>query len=527
MTAMLKSLKKLLSTIKRKSPAPFILSPNNGAIPVSDKLEPNKQQIRHLLGSAQDITMRDFQIDTENKRQLNALLVAVEGLVDESAIRQNVLRALMEKPLDDKANVLTQVEQRLYVKKFMLEADLNKAILEMLHGAALLFIEGLAQAIVIPAEAYELRTISEPPTEAVVKGPREGFVEATSTNLALLRRRIPHPALRFETIVIGQYTRSEITIAYVEGIADPQVVENVKTRLREIRTDSLLSSGELEQYIEEAPYSIFPTVGNTERPDKAASMMMEGRVVILVSGDPVALTVPHLFIECLQNQEDYSSRPYLASFIRLLRVSAFVASVTLPSVYLFAMNFHKESIPSELIVSMTEARQRVPFPIEMELLGLMVAFEIVREAGVRMPRAIGQTVSIVGALILGQVSVQAGFIGAPTIIVVAMSAIASFIITPIAEVAALLRFLMVIPTALFGFFGFIGVGLMILTHMASLNSFGAAYLAPISPFYFREWKDTFVRFPYRSLRKRPRSIPHVRSVRIEQMPDGRKGQRDD
>ena len=509
-----------------KQQKPFAHNPNHAGddgsqIPVSNQLQRNKEKIREILGYSQDIIMRDFQMEREDGTFVDALVLGIDGLIDETAVRENVLTPLMSKPLDKEGSLIERTKQRLYLKNFKLQSDLNQMIIDVLKGSAILLIDGYAQGFVLKIEGFEVRSIAEPPSEAVVKGPREGFVESIATNTALLRRRIQNPALRFESLTVGQYTKSNVTIAYIEGIADPQVIERLKARLGQIQTDSILSSGQLEQHIEDTPYTIFPTVGNTERPDKTAAMMLEGRIAILVDGDPVALIVPYLFIQGLQNQEDYSSRPYYATFVRLLRLLAFIISSTFPSFYYMAMSFHKELIPSELIVSFSEARQKVPFPLFMELVGLMLAFEIVREAGVRMPRVIGQAVSIVGALILGQVSVQAGLIGAPTIIVVAVSAISSFIITPIAEVATLLRFLLVIVASFFGFFGILPVLLAILTHMASLTSMGVPYLAPIAPFYFKDWKDLFVRLPFPFLRERPNSIPNLRKRRIEQLPDRR------
>lgn len=492
------------------------------SLPVSRKLAHNKDQIRRIMGDSQDIIMRDLYIALDNGGRIRAMLLAIDGMVDEIAIREHVLKSLIAKPLHHATGLIPQVKERLFLKSLQSETDLMRGIGKVIKGSALLFFDGQSEALLLHTEGFEVRPIMEPPSEVIVKGPREGFVESLATNTTLLRRRIQHPALRFEAMVIGEFTRSNVTIAYIQGIVDPRIVQQVKARLRSIQTDNLMSSGELEQYVEDATYSIFPTVGNTERPDKAAAMMLEGRVIILVDGDPSVLIVPYLFIQSLQSQEDYSSRPYYSSFLRILRLFAFIGSFALPSIYILAVNFHKEMIPSELIVSMAEARQRVPFPLEMELLALMIAFEIVREAGVRMPRAIGQAVSIVGALILGQVSVQAGFIGAPTIIVVALSVVSSFIITPIAEVTAILRFLCIIPTSLFGFYGFLGFMLVLLTHMVSLTSIGVSYLAPISPFYGKDWKDTFVRLPYRWFRNRPQSIPHLRPVRIQRLPNDRK-----
>jgi spore germination protein KA len=513
---------KLLKKKFRKSPGDEAAGKGRAVQTVSPDLARNKEYIRSLLGTSDDIIIHEIRLLVDNGGYIEALLVGIDGLMDESAISENVLQPLLEKPFEARADLLRQINQRLYLKKYTIMTDLHQALMDVLNASALLLVNGLPVGWNLKAEGYVVRPISEPPTEVVVKGPREGFVESIVTNATLLRRRLRHPALRFESMIIGEYTKSNIMIAYIEGIAEPELVKRLKSRLSEIKTDSILSSGEIEQMLEDSAFTIFPTIGNTERPDRAAAMMLEGRIVMFVEGDPVALIAPYLFIQSLQNQEDYSSRPYYATFVRLMRFIAFLLSVTLPSLYVMAVNFHKEIIPSELIVSLAESRQRVPFPLVMELFGLVIIFEVVREAGVRMPRAIGQAVSIVGALILGQVSVQAGFIGAPTIIIVALSTISSFMITPIADATAILRLLFIIPTSIFGFYGFLGFGLALLTHMVSLTSLGVPYMAPFAPFHLRDWKDSFVRFPFWRLRERPQSIPSLREKRIEKLPGRRK-----
>jgi len=520
---MFQLIRKLLKKNARKTPGNDAASGGQAGPSVFRDLARNKEYIRKTLGTSEDIILRDLILNVDNGGHIKALLVGIDGLMDESAISESVLRPLLEKPFPARAALIPEISQRLYLKQCTLVKDLHQALLEVLNAAGLLLVDGLPAGWLLHAEGFVVRPISEPPTEVVVKGPREGFVESVITNATLLRRKLRHPALRFENMEIGKYTRTKVLIAYIAGIVDPRLVEELKSRLNQIRTDSILSSGEVEQFIEDASFTIFPTIGNTERPDRAAAMLLEGRIVVFVDGDPVALIAPYLFMQSLQNSEDYSSRPFYATFIRLLRFTAFLISITLPSLYVMAMNFHKETIPSELIVSLAESRQRVPFPLIMELVGLIILFEIVREAGVRMPRAIGQAVSIVGALILGQVSVQAGFIGAPTIIIVALSAIASFIITPIADVTSMLRLLFIIPTSIFGFYGFLCFGLALITHMVSLTSLGVPYLAPFSPFHFRDWKDTFIRATYWRLRQRPESVPNLRARRIEGLPAKRKG----
>ena len=351
-----------------------------------------------------------------------------------------------------------------------------------------------------------------------MRGAHEGFIESSPTNIALLRRRIPHPSLQFETIKIGEFSQTDITLGYIKGIVDPKLIERLKQRLDQIKVDEINNSGEIEQFIEDHPFSIFPTIGNTERPDVASALLMEGRIMIIVNGDPVSLYIPSLFLENMKSIEDYSSRPYYSSFIRLMRFFSFIISISLPALYIAAINFHKVMIPSEMIVPIIQARETVPFPLTMEVFMMILMFEVVREAGVRLPQQIGIALSIVGALILGQVSVSAGLVGAPTIVVVSISYIAAFVITPIADVTALLRIGLFIASSLFGGYGLIVAMLGLLTHMISLTSLGVPYMAPFAPFYFQDWKDSLIRLPLRWKKHRPKSIPNQRAPRIKSLP---------
>lgn len=496
------------------------LTPSHGdleSIPLSHSLMTNQKIIEEAVGKSPDVILRSFTL-SQGKKEVPALLFAIGGLVNETIINENVLEPLMREPLDDNREGMEQIQQRLYVKNFSQETNLTKGIEGVLKGAFLLLFEGIDKGILVFAKGFEMRSIEEPPSEAVVRGSHEGFIESVGTNMAMIRRRIQHPSLRFDSLTLGEFSRTQIIVAYIEGIVQPELVDECKRRLKQIKVDNIISSGEVEQYIEDNAYTLFPTIGNTERPSKAAVLLMEGRIILLVDGDPVSLYAPLLFIESFQSPEDYNSRPYYSSLIRLLRILSFFISIILPSLFIAALNFHKEMIPSELIMSIAEAREKVPFPLVMEVILMTGMFEVVREAGVRMPRPIGQAVSIVGALILGQVSVQAGLVGAPTIIVISISAIAAFVITPIADVTGILRSLLIIPTSIFGLYGLIISLLAILTHMVSLTSLGIPYLAPFAPVHFSDWKDTFFRLPLQWNRTRPKSIPNVRSKRIHHLP---------
>lgn len=491
----------------------------NNSILFSSDVHKNEEKLKQLLDSSDDIIFHDFIIPLHDGRTLKALLVIVDGLIDEDAIRNNVLEPLTKESLDSTmGEELKQVKERISIFNTKKENNLEKSVYQILKGNTLLLLDGYSEGLLLNAPGYEVRAISEPQSDRAVRGAHDGFIESSPTNIALLRRRISHPSLQFETIKIGEYSQTDITIGYVKDIADPKLIERIKQRLEQIKVDEINNSGEIEQFIEDHPFSIFPTIGNTERPDKASALLMEGRIVIIVNGDPVSLFVPSLFLENIKSIEDYSSRPYYSSFIRMLRFVSFVISISLPGIYIAAINFHKVMIPSDMIVPIIQARETVPFPLAMEIAMMILMFEVVREAGVRLPQQIGSSLSIVGALILGQVSVSAGLVGAPTIIVVSISYIAAFVITPIADVTALLRIGLLIASSLFGGYGLIVAMLGLLTHMISLTSLGIPFMAPFAPFYFQDWKDSLIRLPLRWKKQRPKSIPNQRKTRIRSLP---------
>lgn len=487
----------------------------------SNNIKENKSNIEKLLGTSQDVMLTEFKIQLTNGGYVDALLVAIDGLVDEEAKRNNVLNALIETPLnvDSKKDInLDLIGSKLAVKSAQVETNIEKAIDHLLKAQALLMIDTISEGLIIAIEGFEIRSIDEPETEQSVRGSREGFIETTSVNLSLIRRRIMHPSLRFETIEVGKYSQTGITMAYVKDIVDPKIVQLVKKRLKEIEIDNIISSGEVEQLIEDHPYSIFPTVGNTSRPDYTAALLMEGRVSIFVDGDPVSLYVPYIFVESIKNVEDYSSRPYYTSFIRLIRFLAFIVSISLPALFISAVNFNKSLIPSDLLVTLIVARESVPFSLALEMSIMIVMFEIVREAGVRLPKQIGTAVSIVGPLILGEVAVSSSLVGAPTVIIVSISYISAFVISAIADVTALVRIGLFISASIFGSYGFVVALLAILTHMVSLTSFTVPYMSPFSPVYISDWKDTIVRFPTRLIKKRQQSIPTKREEKLMSVP---------
>lgn len=476
-------------------------------------LASNLAAIKGRLGQSPDIIIRELVIDSFG--QINGAIIYIDGLVDKHQIDRDILAPLlMNSKAEDPMSNMTGIEDTIIALQMKLVAigdikiknSINDLVDAVLSGDTVLIVDNCAKALVLSTIGWEKRSIEEPASEVVVRGPREGFVESLQTNTSLLRRRIRNPNLAFEMMRIGRQTRTEVCIAYIKGIAADSLIAELKRRLKRIKTDSILESGYIEEFIADAPFSVFHTVGYTERPDVVAGKMLEGRAAILVGGTPYVLTVPMLFVEAFQSPEDYYARFYFGSIIRWIRYAAFVLNLLLPAVYVALLAFHQELIPANLLITLAAAREGVPFPAVVEALGMGLIFEILREAGVRLPRPIGQAISIVGALVVGQATVSAGLVGAPMIIVIALTAIASFVSPVLNTPTTILKLFLTIMAGAFGAFGIITGLLVILIHLASLRSFGIPYLSPITPFFAKDLKDVAARVPWWAMFLQPHQL---------------------
>lgn len=474
----------------------------------TDNLDANIEILRNIITESSDLIFRRF-VFGEDK---NAAIVYIDGLIDKTLVHENILKPLMgaesfkDGELPEKIDIEYVKSKLLFVGSIDEKESVDDIVSKILSGDTVFLMDGAKKALAVSLRGWERRGIEEPQTESVVRGPREGFTETLRINTSMLRRKIKNPNLKFETLTIGERTKTDVCIAYINGLAKPELIEEIKARLSKIKTDAILESGYIEQYIEDAPFSIFSTVANSEKPDKVAAKLLEGRAAILVDGTPFVLTVPMVFIESFQAAEDYYSRPFFASTIRLLRFIAFFISILAPALYVAMSTFHQELIPTALLLSMAAAHEGVPFPAALEAAIMIIVFEILREAGVRLPRPIGQAVSIVGALVIGEAAVSAGLIGAPMVIVVAITAVSSFAVPSQTDSAAIIRFCLLILAGVMGGYG-IAIGLLaMLVHLSALRSFGIPYLMPLAPFNRSGMRDTFIRAPIWAMKKRPLGI---------------------
>ncbi|WP_199426235.1 spore germination protein [Thermaerobacillus caldiproteolyticus] len=473
--------------------------------------------VQRTTGNSSDIVIRRFTIGEENP--IHAAIVFTDGLVDEKIIYDFLLESLMTVNIPSSfspKDLFLFIEQKLAavggVKHVQQWFDVFSSLLS---GQTIIFIDGIPTALSASTKGGEYRSIEEPSTQLAIRGPREGFTESLRTNTAMIRRRIKNPNLWLETMKIGEVTQTDVGIMYIKGIANDEIVEEVKKRLRSIHIDSVFESGYIEQLIEDQTFTLFPTTYHTERPDVVAANLVEGRVAVIVDGTPFVLLAPAVFIQFFQAVEDYYARFDIATALRFLRVLIFFISLVAPAVYISATTFHQEMIPTPLVIAIAAQREAVPFPAFVEALIMEVTFEILREAGVRLPRAVGQAVSIVGALVIGQSAVEAGIVSSAMVIIVSITAIASFA-TPsfaIAISARLIRFLLMFLAAMFGFYGVI-IGLLLMTiHLCSLRSFGVPYMSPLAPFIPANAGDTIFRVPTWAFKERPRLINQANIIR--------------
>ena len=403
---------------------------------------------------------------------------------------------------------------------FVEETDFEKVIDEILTGNTLLLIDGFEKAIILSTKSFPRRSVSTADTEVVVQGSKEAFTETFRVNTVLIRRRIRDTNLKLKQMRIGKRSKTDIGIMYMEDIAREDILQEVENRLKNIDIDGILDSGYIEQFIEDDYKSPFPQMQMTERPDKVASALLEGRIAIVVDNTPFVIIVPTVLASFYQSSEDYYQRWEIMSFIRIIRYIAGIIAVCLPALYVAIAVYHPSMIPMELILKMTQARKDVPIPAVLEVVLMELAFETLREAGIRLPAAIGSTLGIVGGIIIGQAAVEAGLVSPIVVIVIALTAICSFAIPNIALVSGyrITKYFILLLSSLLGFFGFwLGI-LACLIHLVNLKSFGIPYLYPFvsaKEDTSNDIKDTIIKLPIFMLRKRPIFAKDSQKIRLK------------
>ncbi|MCD7723698.1 MAG: spore germination protein [Clostridiales bacterium] len=482
---------------------------------VSSDIKENKKILESDFADCSDFLLRECKVDGTQ-----AIVCVLDGMVDSMQLSEMIMEPLLRyrgkysggAELFNilKTSVICSVEMDT-AKKF---ADVYYYLSS---GFAALFIDGAGECLVLGIQGFEKRSVDEPSNEADIKGAKECFTETLNDNKAMLRRRIKTPELKLKQINMGVSSKTPVVIAYIENIADSELVSMVEKRLVLANIRTVQDFGELEAFLNTDRKSYFSAVGNTERPDKLCSKLLEGRVAVLTDGSPFALFVPNLFTDNFSTVDDYDNLPFYATFNRLLKYFAFVISIILPGFYVAAGTFHQELIPTSLMYTIAAAEATTPFSLMQEALMILVLYEIMREAGLRLPKVIGHAVSIIGALVIGDAVVNAGLVGAPMLVVVAVTAIASYVVYPLYESIAVLRFVFILLGGFLGIYGIVLGVCVIAVNIASINPYGIPYTAPVSPLNYKSLGDIFYRESWKKLSKRKVKVQNLRGADVDKI----------
>ncbi len=479
---------------------------------VSPELKVNKEYLETIfsLPENKDFVLREFKIFSD--KPTDAFVLFMEGMAERRTVNEGVLKPLMLFAGGKDSNIdITGSKMAEYIKEHVvygnqvdIEEKYEDIVEKVNYGGTAVFIDGCPRCILVETKGWDRRPIGKSETEQIIWGPQEAFNETLRSNTGLIRKSIRNTNLMTELIKVGVQNRTDVAVMYMKNIANPRLVEEVKRRIEAVSSDYVGESGMLEQFIEDHPFMPVPQIMATERPDRVVAFLLEGKVAILIDGNPHVLIVPTTFFSLLQTPEDYYLRLPYGNLLRLLRIVAMFIATTLPAVYVAITTFHQEMIPTDLILAIAAARETVPLPTVVEVFMMEFAFELIREAGLRVPGVIGNTLGIVGALILGQAAVQAGIVSPILIIIVAVTGLASFSIPNYSMAFALrgIRFLFTILAAAFGFLGVSAVFFIILSSLSSMKSFGVPLLVPKGPKTKTE-SDVVLRGPVWSMEERP------------------------
>ncbi len=468
--------------------------------PLYASLEQNLNAIKNLTANSSDLIVKTGMVCGNR-----IAVITCEGMTSTDTLAQLIYTKLNHLGNEDKIppdELLSHFFEVYMIAAEQIDiTDFGDLILKYQSGFGIILIEGCARAIGIGIQGYKSRGIDEPSSELNVRGSREGFCEVIRTNMSLIRRRIKSPSLVFELQSVGDRSNTDVCLCYISDKVSPELLDNVRERLKSVNLTTILESGYIQPYFEGKGGWFFSECGTCERPDTFAAKLFEGRIGILVDGTPFALMVPHLFIESFQTLDDYTQKPFYAFFIRAVRLFAYFVTIFLPGAYVAIASYNPEMLPSSLILNLAAAEQTAPFSLMFECLFIHFMYEILREAGIRLPRPIGHAIGVVGGIVIGDITVNAGLVGAPMVLIVALSGLCSFVVPTQYEKTVVLRFLYIIAGGVFGLYGLFVLAGVVIIKMCSLSTYGIPYMAPVSPFSPKSMRDMFVRAGWKKLAK--------------------------
>ncbi len=431
-------------------------------------------------------------------------LYYLQGASDEKYIAESVIKPLQDSELE--ATLENVKDKILSAGEVAVEFDIDKGIDEIMQGKCALFFAGNEKFLLVSADSFPSRSVEEPPTSTVLQGPRVGFVESYKTNMALISKILATSHLKSEKIVVGRYTKTNVVIMYLDDICDLKMVKKVKDRIKRIDIDGIIDSYYISSFLEEHPESFFKQIGNAEKPDIVSAKLLEGRLCVIVDGSPMVLTLPYMLFEDIQKSEDYYNSGLRATLLRWLRLFSIFTTLMLPGLYISVQLYHYKVIPLTFLITVINSTQGIPLSPFAEILFVLVLFEILYEASLRMPKYLGMAMSIVGALILGDTAVKAGLISPPAVMIVALSGITLYTIPEQISVLSLLRIVYTFAGGMLGFYGMILFTLYLIFYLNDFDNYGVAYFAPFAPRVSSDYKDAFFKSNIMHMKTRPKSI---------------------
>lgn len=478
-----------------------------------NSLTENIKAMQKLFAQSADFTVREMELSADTPRK--SAIITIEGMCSKETTAISVINPLLVYDFKDKTadETIDEIKNRVLTSSEIVEFNtLKDAVMFSTSGFAVLAIDGTDRMLAIGVQGFSFRGVSEPESEVVQRGSREGFTEPLRINMTLIRRRIKSPDLVFETLTTGTESKTQMMLCYLQKSVSPEILDKIRTRLNNCDLSTVLASGYLSEYLEDKnSKSLFSGVGISERPDTVCGKLTEGRVAILIDGTPAVIIVPHLFVEEFQSVDDYSNRPYYATFIRILKYIAFFIAVFLPGIYAGFAQFHPEYFPTGLLIKTSESLAQTPLPVTLEVILITFVYEIMREAGLRIPKPLGHAVSIVGALVIGESAVSAGIISSSTLMVVATAAICSYVTSPLYPAITVLRFVFVIVGGTLGLWGIVLATCVVLINMCAKTSIGVPYMSSLAPFSLRSMRDVFIRADWKTLSKR--------TIKVQKFPE--------
>ncbi len=471
---------------------------------IDTDLQKNMIYIKQQFGDSFDVKYRKY-----NANGKEVYFIMVDGMCDNLLVTEQVVLPIIEADFADiKGDKLIHSAADKVSASIdkMITNDLDEAIREAIGGSVIMLTEDAHFCVAFGVQGFPKRSVAEPDTEMQERGSREAFVESFKDNVTMIRRRVRNPVFKMQMVEVGATSKTRACVCYMSDRVDKKMLEDVVNRLKNSTVDTVLGSGYMQSFLDTKHSSIFSGVGFTERPDVLTAKISEGKICIIVDGTPNALVVPYIFVEHFHSLDDYLKRPYYATFIRILKIASFFLSVFLPGLYVAICTFHQEIIPETMIFGITGQESRTPLPVMFEALFIHFIYEIVREAGLRMPKSVGHAISIVGALVVGESAVTAGILSAPMLIVVGLTAVSSFVVSTLYEPVAILRFTFIFVGGLSGLYGIMMCFAAVLINAAAINPYGTPFTSPMSPTKIGAFRDLIVRVDWKTMGKRRMQI---------------------